>query len=247
MRRSAILVVAIFAAVMPGCSLLLMNGNGRNLGPASDVIVDSLDAMGDSGSWWGGRKISVDAVLTTYDQNGKSISRQHQQFDLKGNTLNAKAQYPGGSWQANVRSSGRCEFTSVGVYLSSQEKQRLCDTLQTILHRVRGPMNFLDTPARPLAPEPMNVAGERVIRVGMEGGEHEAMAYYFDAATKLLRFVTAGADQPGRDGTVTIYQYMTLKNGTAFPRSIRIVKVGGNVLIGDEPVMEVEFTDAAVR
>ena len=66
-------------------------------------------------------------------------------------------------------------------------------------------------------------------------------AYYFNAETSLLRFATAGGDQPGGDGTVTVYSYRVASNGMAFPAKISVMRIGQHVLIGDRPVLEVEY------
>jgi len=73
------------------------------------------------------------------------------------------------------------------------------------------------------------------------------MAYYFDADSGLLRFVTAGADQAGGEGTVTIYDYSRMAGGRMFPRRLRAVKIGRLVLIGEEPVWEADLSNVSLR
>ena len=58
-----------------------------------------------------------------------------------------------------------------------------------------------------------------------------------------MRLVTAGADAPGGKGTVTVYSYRMLPNGMAFPMRISVMKIGEHVLIGDEPVLEVDYRE----
>ena len=80
-------------------------------------------------------------------------------------------------------------------------------------------------------------------QIGVTGDNSKAVAYYFEAATGILKYVTAGADSPGGDGTVTDYEYRSLENGAAFPSLIRINRIGQNVLLGEIPVFLVEISD----
>ena len=57
----------------------------------------------------------------------------------------------------------------------------------------------------------------------------------------MLKLVTAHADAPGKDGTVTLYTYRMNPNGMAFPAHLAVMKIGRHVLVGERPVLEVDF------
>ena len=95
------------------------------------------------------------------------------------------------------------------------------------------------------------VEGVAVVRVGVDDPSGQVVAYYFDASTNMLRFVTGGADAPGGAGNITVYSpresYTMLPNGLAFPKAFRINKIGQDVLLSDKPVLEVEFSNVTVE
>jgi len=112
-----------------------------------------------------------------------------------------------------------------------------------LLHRLRGPYNLLEGKESARAPQKDQVGGQEVIRVGVTGDNRMAVAYYFGSATGILKYVTAGADSPGSNGTVTSYEYCSLKNGATFPSLIQVNRIGRNVLLGETPVFQVEISD----
>jgi hypothetical protein len=212
------------------------------LGPARQAVGGCIDMMGGLRRWESAGTIRARAVVTIYDASGKaSVNEQEQVIDLRAGTLRASARVPNGRWVATVDDDGKCRIRTDGFTLDKDSEARLAAALGMLLHRLRGPLNLCGHGERPTAVEPVRLVGSDLVRVGVSGGGQDVVAYYFDAQTNLLRFVTAGADKPARDGTVTLYTYRMAPNGMAFPAKISVVRIGRHVLIGDEPVLEVEY------
>lgn len=212
------------------------------LGPARDVVADSVDVMGGLGRWRSAGQIEATAVVSIYDDAGKAtINEQHQVIDLKRDVIRASARMADGSWSAVVGGNGYSKFKSKGFIASAERKKAIVGSLRIILHRVRGPRNLCGGGEKPVATERVRIDGKDLIRVPVTGGADGIRAYYFDAQTSALKMVTAGADVAGGNGTVTVYSWRMFPNGMAFPVRISVVKIGSNVLVGDEPVLEVDY------
>jgi hypothetical protein len=199
--------------------------------------------MGGLKRWLSAGPISAEAVVTLYDDAGKAFVNKHRQlYNIAGGTLSAGARLPEGRWTAELSRTAAPVFRS-GVAMPAGTRRLLVTALQTTLHRVRGPMNFFDSlgPERPGLPRRVRVASMDLFRVGVQGAPGGVKAYYFDAQTYLLRLVTAGSDEPGKDGTVTLYTYRMCSNGMAFPSRLAVMKIGQHVLVGEKPVLEVDF------
>ena len=93
------------------------------------------------------------------------------------------------------------------------------------------------------AAKKMRVDGVDVVRVPVEADRRRAVAYYFDAVTGHLRFVTTGDDRPGGRGTVTVYTYRRYTDGMQFPRRVQVFRFGKHALVGLEKVLEVDLKD----
>ncbi len=238
MRKIFLSAAACFLAVS-GCADPYA---GHKLGPARDVVVGSIDAMGGLGRWRSVGKIEATAVVSIYDDFGKAaINEQHQTIYLKRDVIRSSARTTDGSWAAAAGGDGNSKFKSKGFTASSEKKKAIIESLRTILHRVRGPMNLCVGGEKPMAAERVRIDGQNLIRVPVTGGTGGVKAYYFDTQTSALRLVTAGGDKAGEDGTVTVYSWRMFPNGMAFPVRISVRKIGLNVLIGDTPVLEVDY------
>jgi hypothetical protein len=212
------------------------------LGPARDAVAGSIDAMGGLSRWQSVGSIEAVAVVSIYDDTGKAmINEQHQVIKLKKDVILASARTADGSWTAVVDGDGDSKFKSKGFAETSERKAALVESLQTILHRVRGPMNLCVGDEKATGSERVRIDGQDMIRVPVAGGSCGVKAYYFDAQTHSLRIVTAGADEAGGEGTVTVYSWKMFPNGMAFPVRISVRKIGKHVLVGDEPVLEVNY------
>jgi len=212
------------------------------LGAARPVVSQSIDMMGGLNRWPWARPIHAKALVTTYDSSGRArVNEQEQVIDLRGGTIRATARVPGGTWTAKVTDSGGARFSADGFAATDEMASRELAALRTLLHRLRGPLNLLDAGERPVDAAPARLPGAELIRVPVEGGREGIAAYYFDAQTSVLRYAAAGDEAPGGDGTVTIYSYHLAPDGMAFPSEISIVKTGRHVLVGTQPVMEVQY------
>jgi len=236
---------AMGVAVLTGCQEADPYGP-FHLGPARDVVADCVDAMGGLRAWQGVGEVRAAAVATWYDASGRAFAdRFRVRFDLRGGTVRAEGATPRGDWRAVVNDDG--ELTSAaGLDATIVGPQRTAETLAVLLHRVRGPLNLLGRRERVHAAGEVKVDGERMTRVSVDGDNRQAIAYYFDRQSNLLRMVSSGADAPGREGTVTLYQYAHGPDGRAFPSKVRLVRIGQHVLVGEEPVVEVAFSEVEI-
>ena len=241
------LLVGWVLLVGHGCAGLSGPDPYRRLGPARDIVSASVEWLGGYDTWGRLGPVRASAVVSIHDSNGQAyVSRQQQTIDIHGGRLVAAAHTAQGPWTATVHDSGRYDLGGSGVVFDRQMQERICGELATLLHRVRGPLNLLRGSEKVNSVERTRLGGEDVIRVAVDGSGGQAIAYYFEATSGVLRYVTAGSERPGAEGTVTVYTYMMLPNGMAFPRRIRVVETGENVVIGLRPVFEAEFTDVEV-
>ncbi len=217
---------------------------GAPLGQAGKVVGPCIEAMGGLKRWSRVGPIHATAVVTLYDDAGRAMINEHRHvFDLPAGTLTASADLPAGRWTATVSQHAPTRFQS-GAAMSGEARSRLVKALETTLHRVQGPLNFCGDGAeaeQPGAPERVRLASMDLVRVPVRSGRTGVVAYYFDARTYLLRLATAGGDAPGEEGTVTLYTYRMSPNGMAFPARLAVMKIGRHVLVGDKPVLEVDY------
>lgn len=242
--RSSILLGALAAVLLSGCGRLNPIPVGYDLvrlGPAADTIVAAGEALGGVKAWRGNGANTM-ALVTTYDDAGeKYVNVQSQVIDAVGGHIAATAKTNTGRWRASYTSGGFFWLSNAKA-LDGMSSPEMEQTLATILHRFAGPFNIVAGRERAGEPEQVWLEGKTLVRVPV-AGQDEPLTYYFDAATGLLQMVTAGADEPGRDGTVTFYTYQMLPSGLTVPRHIRVVRIGRHVLVGPTPVIDVEFAE----
>ena len=217
---------------------------GFKLGEAHDVVAGSVEGIGGLKRWRSAPPIHATAVVTTYGEDGQAIvNAQQQLIKVHAGTIAASAREARGSWRALANAAGGTRFKGEGV-VPPGTRQRATSALSTILHRVRGPLNFTGYGEKALGAQRVHVAGMDLVRVPVKfRASRGVAAYYFDASTHALRLVTTGGDAPGRGGTVTVYEYEKMPNGMSFPSSIEVFRIGDYVLVGDQPVLQVDFHD----
>jgi hypothetical protein len=237
-------VLAIGLAICAGCGAPSPTSYaGCELGPARNVVVAAVERMGGYDTWKKVSRITAAAVVTQFDSDSLSFtSRQQLSINLKWGFIAARSRGGKGFWDALVFDGGKGVVIAHGLKLDAQAKQDIKDTLATILHSTRGALNMLG-PERPLSAHLVREVGQDLVRVSVEGGKNSAQAYYFDPATHQLRFVTFAADTPGESGTVAVYHYQRLPQGTEFPMRIEVFQLGQSVLIGQKRLLEVEFSE----
>lgn len=215
-------------------------------GPALEAMVgnyggiDRLSAI-DS--------LETDAVFTSYDDGTARVWAAHLILEPRQGVLYANGALPGGGWRARVGLDGRpgTQIQTTGALrFSPQERAELERVLRLVLHRVRGPLNLLAGGETVTEVEAVFTAGYELERIRVDGRSPLATAYFVDTQADELRFVTAGGDQPGADGTLTLYTN-TRADGTVLPQRLRVVRIGRVALVGDRPVLEVQFTGWTVR
>ncbi len=257
MNRTVLGIVAALAALSAGCveqpQPQLQPRSQPTARPATQaarpawriprgVVADAIESLGGLTAWRKVGQVSYDAVIALHDEDGQSYINRHQQvLDMQRWTLTTKARRPQGAWYASITPDGKCTFNAPDNVLDSANRARLGRSLPIVKHRLAGPLNLCATRERPGAEKKMRVNGIDVIRVNVEGDRRHAVAYYFDATSSRLRFVTTGDDKPGGRGTITIYSYGDHPDGMQFPQSILVLRFGKHVLVGQEKVLEVDL------
>ncbi len=248
MKSVRVAAMCVGLGLLAGCqSNNTIDPAAVDLGQAGPVVRRSLEAAGGERPLHEITGLSADVALMVPQESGAVYLLPHRlEADLLSARLKASGRTPKGGWQAVVDPQGQYRLLSYGLSKVGLERELLGRTLGLVLHRLRGPLNLLEM-ERPLSAERALVGGVDVIRVGVQGPPEEAGAYYFDADSGLLRFVTAGADEPGGAGTVTIYEYSQVADGRMFPQRLRAVKIGRLVLIGDEAVWEADLSNISLH
>jgi hypothetical protein len=210
----------------------------RDAGP---VVLRSIQTMGGLDRLTTHAYL-VSATVTQYSSfDPPTIWQVQMRIDPALRTITVHAPTGSGQWTAAIQ-NGTCSFEPQGRYQpTAQERKAICEMVQTVLHRVSGPLNFCVADEKDRGATQAVVDGQDVLRVGVTGGDANIRAYYFDPATTLLRFVTAVSDKPDQPGTVTIYKWQRLRGGIMFPQSIRVVNIGQHTLVGLQNVLEVDF------
>ncbi|HET6429765.1 MAG TPA: hypothetical protein VFJ30_15220 [Phycisphaerae bacterium] len=242
-RGTSLLVTGCLLWSCAGCTGLTGFGGGK-ASVGNETVRGSMDAAGGLKAWRSAGAVRADAIVTVYDDDGVAAVNRHEQvIRLHRGRLWASARVPEGQWSARADARGNVRFNAGGADLPAGLKGRLLESLGTMLHRLRGPMNLCGYGETPGESQPVRVDGMDLVRVSATGGAADVKAYYFDAATGVLRLVTAGADRPGADGTVTVYDYEKFPNGMAMPTRLSVVKIGEHVLVGDQPVLEIQYSN----
>lgn len=249
--------LALAAGLLTGCGGDEEIGvwDRYDLGPGEEIVRESVSQIGGLEAWQDVDRVEADAVVTVYDIGGGAWhTRQDQTYRLRGRErfgrggwVSADVQSGRGQWRIRVDEQGEGSFEAPGQDVPEQIRRRFASSLGLLLHRVRGPLNLLDPEEQVASAEPVRLGGRDYVRVGVSGDPSQAIAYYFDVDDGLLRYVTAGSEAPGGEGTVTIYDWKLLSGGMAFPDRIRVVELGQNVLVGDEPVLEADFGTVRMR
>jgi len=244
MRRALPSVLCLLGAVLLTGCLSEQERMLRRLGPAAEITTASMKNLGWGQLGEGIEEARFTAVVTTWDDEQRSYTdRQEMVVDLEDGWIESVGGTPQGSWEATATDTGRFRIQADRAVDEEKVEQRIASALHTLLHRLRGPYNLLVTDERARTAEKTRIDGQPVVRVGVEGDNRMAVAYYFDAALGVLKFVTTGADHPGGSGTVTVYEYDSLPNGVLFPRRIRVMKLGQHVVVGNTPVLEVQISN----
>ncbi len=237
------------AAVLAGL-ILVGCGNADpygkyNLGASQAVVARSIDSIGGLDAWTSIGQVQANVVMAIYDARGQHVTRQKQLIDINGGSIEATGSTASSQWNAQVRDDGRQLFS--GNTANGPTSYQIIAALRTELHRLRGPLNLLGRGEKTGDMENMFVGGNEVTRVLVSGGMDDVTAYYFSVKTGQLLYITCGATKPGKGGSITAYEYVTLSSGLVFPRSIKVYRIGDHVLLGDSLIMEADFSDISIK
>jgi len=237
--------------------VLILAGCGGSMGflkpggddSQADALVDkSLDAIGSQAAWSKVGSIDCWAIVTSYDEAGlAALTRLKLTIYPGPRKISTVIQTSDGPVSVTADESGIIRSMFFPLKLDGEVAQRLDRELAMILYHVLGPLNLIDGTEVPGSVSNVQVAGEDLIRLSVDGGSPGRAAYYFKGQERLLRLVTVGGDEKGSQGTAAIYDYINLPDGLSVPRRIRIVKIGQTSIIGDQPVLVVELTDVSVH
>jgi len=242
------LVLWIGGVMLAGCGETGMRAYDRyQLGPARDTLAAGVEALGGLSAW---RKVDVvraETIVTVYSADDRQyVSRQTQWIDSDSGRIEAAGDTAIGRWRAVCTGPNKFSLSGANV-LDQLTPEQLRQILPIILHRAAGPRNLLGKGEKPDEVSSVLVDGRELTRVAVHGGEAHAAAYYFDPTSGLLQMVTAGADRPGKEGTVTLYTYQILPDGLVFPKTIQVRRLGRYVLIGSPRMLDVEFSDVRAK
>ena len=164
--------------------------------------------------------------------------------DKTGARLVATAPTPHGKMVVALNKDGEDE---VPTSYADPERAAAKKAFAHLIRRVSGPFAMLAAD-EPLiqSREPVRLGGHDCIRVTI-GKDNTQSAYYLDAKSGELLYVTEGGDYPNSGGTITAYTMQELPLGVKFPKTIRIMKIGENVLLGDELLIEAEFQKVELK
>ena len=210
-----------------------------------------------------GPMIRAYAIINTYDEKRQVYANRYRlRIEPWDRLITAEAREGIGGWRAVVDDLGRCRLTVSGMTVGRGERAKIAWMFTMLLRRIRDAVKPRGRPGR--AGKQIRLGGMDVIRVdvaarrpgprrpgrlptylGLEAGP--AVAYYFEAKTKLLRFATVEGDKAGDHGTVTKFgDYSELARGLRMPRTIGVVRIGRRVLIGQAPVLEARLSDVVL-
>ncbi len=239
--------VAVLAGVLAGCV-------GGGLGPVNveqlGEAAPALMAAAETHNTQARRNVAAieaDALITRYDGATEVVSVQRLRIEPARGRIRSTALYPGGSWQATVGLDGDADFQTTGrVQLTEAQQAEIASYLRLILHRVRGPLNLLGGGERPVGVTEVFQAGLRADRVESTGRRELARGYFFELPDHELRMITAGGLEAGQQGTVSRL-WNSEFDGLLLPVAIRVTSLGGDSLLGDRRLMDVEFNRVTIQ
>jgi len=247
MRLSVLLTIAAIAAA--GCDQGgLAAYRGYHLGPAETTVAAAVEFMGGLENWRRVGRVRADAVMTLYDRKGQAyVNSQEHDIDINGGRLTVRAVNAADAWTATCTRGGATRFWGAKP-LDRAGAAQLGRAIELLADRIAGPLNLLGGGERPGKVTHVVIDGKNLVRVAVVGRRpRRATAYYFDADSGRLDMVSAGSERPGGDGTVTLYTYQMLPDGMVFPRKIRQVHTGRNVLVGHAAIMEVDYSNVRIN
>ncbi|MFP4052263.1 MAG: hypothetical protein ACLFV7_00180 [Phycisphaerae bacterium] len=219
----------------------------------ADAARTHLDVTGGAEAWQDIDTIDARATMSIYGrgENGDMapyVLNVRLSIRPWANRISAEGVMGNGTWSTTVDDRGEGSFRSSGTLRDASTPGQIKTALGLLLHRVRGAGNIVygDESATDMVDH--RIDGIALDCVKVRWTPSKARSYCFSRDTDLLRFVVAGGQEAGDDGTVTRYDdYTKQANGMVFPMSIRVVEIGEYVLLGSEPVLETTFQTVTMK
>lgn len=215
---------------------------------SAGVVGESVASLGGLNAWAGVTKMHATILLQVFDKTqAPYANRFFTTIELDGNhvgqRLRAEAPALGGPIRVDVT---RDRAQEVNLYEPDPALQeRIEKAMILLLQRVSGPWQALQTTSRDEHSQTVVVDGEKLFRVGASQAPL-AKAYYY-APGAMLRLLTSGADTPGQDGLVAVYDWGRDARGRLIPQRIRIAEIGRHVLVGENTRVLAEFDDVELK
>jgi len=203
------------------------------------VFKRSVTATGGVEEWKKVRRIEGDLVLQLYGRWGRPYA---DRFFIKmlfdsGLVVRRVVAISASSRELRVDMDRRGNDHSSRYDENPELQLDIGKALFRYAHEFGGPWKLL-TCKKVEQKGQRQILGKQYIKVEVSNG-----GYYFKPDTALLRFVTSGADMPGKEGLVTKYSYRNDKSGVMVPGVIEIVKIGRHILVSEEVVMRGQMSD----
>jgi hypothetical protein len=221
-------------------------------GEAKTAAIQSIQAMGGLANWAHVKSIRATAVVVSYSGSSGAITQQQHEYDLEHGTLTASGILPQGSWQATVHLDGKNSFDNdkTDKAIAPQDRAELIGAMLTCLRRSYGTLRLCRFGPGPyesaVDSDTATIFGTDYAHVLVKGGIEGIRAFYLDTQSYLPAHVTVGSDQSGHRGSVAQYRWTIQNGGIAFPSQIEVYSIGQDVLVGREPLLQVDFRDVTV-
>lgn len=251
-RMVCVAVVVVAAGLAVSCDGGAVSGRGldeeqpapfpgRGDSDPEPVITRGIVVSGGVSGYRHARDVEAEAVLVLHGEDGaRSLTYHRMVLDIPGGVVRSV-------WRTTQGRAGDLERATVRAGDPAEQSDPVRQALAVLAHRIRGPLNLLDSGVKPGQPTKRQVGEVDCVRVPVAGRNARATAYYFDVTTGLLRFVEAESGPAGRGPTVTVYDYEDATGSLMLPRRLRLVRRGELNLVGETPLLEVELTNVRSR
>ncbi len=246
-RRFSV-VILIGGLLVAGCGGTGAGGYEQyELGAGRQTVEAAIESVGGLDAWAKVSSVRTDAIFVLRTPDGESyVNRQNVSIDINTGRITSEARTGRGRWKASYKRGGKFSLRNSAA-LDRITAEQLRELMSLLLHRATGPFNLLEEQERITATEKVFIDGKDLIHAKVAGDTSMAAGYYFSAERGLLEMVTAGADAPGGDGTVTIYTYGNTSEQIVFPEKIEVFRIGEITLVGETPVTTIEFSNVEIQ
>ena len=215
----------------------------RNFNKAPEVVRNAIIKTGGISNWSTIRKIKGIAIVSDYiTQPGKVTATQFKYIAKLTSNQIAKS-----ITVDEIKNDNPLRFTAfskdetLASCLGEKDSEKLYKGFFALVcDQLTGALNLLPANISAKDISKVRIHGETFIRIANRATKG---AYYFDPKTSLLRFVTDGADKPGKLGTISIFTYKANAHQCELPESIEIRKIGDRVLLGNDQLFIIDLAN----